>query len=385
MDESILYLDHMASTPLDEEVRAAMLVWLDPAKAGNPHSEHGAGWRAAKAVREARARVAALIGAEPEGVYFTSGATEANNLALFGLAGDVEHFIVSAIEHPAILEPAVELSEDGTRLTVLKPDRSGKIDLAALESALKDGPALVSIMMANNEIGTVQPVAEIGALCRAHGAFFHTDATQAVSTQEIDVVRDKIDLLSLSGHKLYGPGGIGALYVRPGVPLEPRVFGGGQQAGMRPGTVPVALSVALGAAAGVALKRRGPDAARIAGLRDRLFTALQEARPGIFCNNPPDGIPGCLSVTIPGIDAADLLLGIPGLAASTGSACSSIKSSPSHVLRAIGLTAEEAHATLRLGLGRHTSIHDVDEAARLIAAALVQTSPADRANLKLEA
>ena len=385
MDAPPIYLDHMASTPLDEEVRAAMLDWLDPAMAGNPHSAHGAGWRAAKAVDRARAQVAGLIGAEPERVFFTSGATEANNLALFGLKDAFEHLIVSAIEHPAVLEPAVELSGEDKRLTVLKPDGAGRIDLGALESALGEGPALVSIMMANNEIGALQPVGEIGALCRAHGALFHTDATQAASSRPIDVGADKIDLLSLSGHKMYGPGGIGELYAREGVPLEPLVFGGGQQAGLRPGTVPVALSVGLGAAAAVARRRRAEDSAHMATLRDRLIAGLGRLRPDIRINSRPDGLPGCLSVTIPGIDAADLLLGVPGLAASTGSACSSIKSSPSHVLRAIGLTAEEAHATLRFGLGRHTTAQEIDEALRLLSDALDEQRAAAPAAERLKA
>ncbi len=370
-DRDILYLDHMASTPLDPEVRDAMLPWLDMGHVGNPHSDHAAGWRAAKAIEAARAQVADLIGAQPGEIYFTSGATEANNLALFGLVDRCEHLIISAIEHPAVLEPAAELSGEGKRLTMLRPGRTGKIDLGELAAALdQEGSALVSIMTANNEIGTIQDFAAIGALCRERGALFHTDAVQAISNTQIDVARDKIDLLSLSGHKIYGPGGIGALFARDGIDLEPRVFGGGQQKGTRPGTLPVALSVALGAACSVVNRRRETDAQRMAALRNRLRLALEDAVPSLLVNGAPDGVPGCLSVTFPRIDASDLLLDLPTLAASTGSACSSLDTSPSHVLRAIGLTAEQAHSTLRFGIGRHTTEDEIDTAAHLIAQAL---------------
>lgn len=366
-DQPILYLDHMASTPLDPEVRDAMLPWLDSDHVGNPHSEHAAGWRAAKAIEAARSQVADLIGAQPGEVFFTSGATEANNLALFGLADRYEHLIISAIEHPAVLEPAAELSGEGKNLTVLRPDRSGKIDLVDLEGAIENGgKSLVSIMTANNEIGAIQDIAAIGTLCRAKGALFHTDAVQAISNQQIDVGRDRVDLLSLSGHKIYGPGGIGALFVRQGVEVEPRVFGGGQQKGVRPGTLPVALIVALGTACAVVARRREDDRRHTRRLRDRLRVGLYDSVPGLVVNSPEDGVPGCLSVTVPGIDAADLLLGLSDLAASTGSACSSLESSPSHVLRAIGLSAEEAHSTLRFGIGRHTTEEQIDVAVHLL-------------------
>ena len=370
-DRQPIYLDHLASTPLDPKVRAAMLPWLAAAAAGNPHSAHTAGWRAAAAVDEARAHVARLIGAQPAEIVFTSGATEANNIALFGLTAAVEQVIVSAIEHPSVLEPAEILRGRGMAVTVLPVDGSGRIDLAALARHLAQGRALVSIMAANNEIGTVQPLAEIGALCRAQGSILHTDAAQALSTQVIDVNAAGIDALSLSGHKLYGPAGIGALYLRHGVPFRALTYGGGQQGGRRPGTLPVALCAGLGEASRLALARRDGDRARIAALRDRLYAALRQSCPGLRRNSPAaEVLPGCLNVSVPGLDAADFLLDMPGLAISTGAACSSLSGRPSHVLRAIGLSAEAAHGSLRFGLGRGTTAADVDAAAAQIGAAL---------------
>ncbi|MBX6321064.1 MAG: aminotransferase class V-fold PLP-dependent enzyme, partial [Rhodospirillaceae bacterium] len=250
----------MASTPLDPAVRDAMLPWLDPAVVGNPHSRHRAGWRAAEAVDAARAEVAALVGARPSQVVFTSGATEANNLALFGTAPRLGRLIVPPIEHPSVLEPAEVLRARGVRVDTLAVDRAGRVDLDHLRRLLDEGPALVSIMAANNEVGTLQPLADIGALCRAHGALFHSDAAQALSTQAVDVEAMGVDLLSLSGHKLYGPAGIGALCLRRDVALDPLFHGGGQQAGRRPGTLPVALCVGLGEACRLARTRRADDA-----------------------------------------------------------------------------------------------------------------------------
>jgi len=370
-DRRLIYLDHLSSTPVDPDVRAAMLPWLAAEAAGNPHSEHTVGWRAATAVDDSRASIARLIGAERSEIVFASGATEANNIALFGLASEVERLVVSAIEHPSILEPTEVLRGRGVAVTVLPVDKDGQVDLAELAGALVGGRALVSIMAANNEIGTVQPLAEIGVMCRAHGAIFHTDAAQALSTLTLDVEAMAIDLLSLSGHKLYGPAGIGALYVRNGVPCKPLTHGGGQQGGLRPGTVPVALCAGLGAACGLALARRDDDAQRIVALRDRLYAALRAACPDLQRNSPADRcLPGCLNVTVPGLDAADFLFDMPDLAVSTGAACSALSGRPSHVLRAIGLTAEQAHGSLRFGLGQGTTAEEVDTAAARISAAL---------------
>ena len=367
----VIYLDHLASTPIDPRVRAAMLPWLEGISAGNPHSDHRAGWRAAEAIDEARASVAALIGARPSEIVFASGATEANNLALLGATAGVTRVIVSAIEHPSVLEPAAALRARGIQLDFVAVDHAGRVDLDALERSAAQGPALVSIMAANNEIGTLQPLREIGAICKTHGSLFHTDAVQAVSTQAIDVGETAIDFLSLSGHKVYGPAGIGALYVKAGAAIQPLTFGGGQQDGKRPGTLPVALCVALGAACRLALAERQEDARRIAALRDRLFAALRDGLPAIRRNGgESEVLPGCLNVLVPGVDAADLLLDLPDLAISTGSACSSLAGAPSHVLRAIGLSAEEAHASLRFGLGRGTTAEEVATAAAKVVAAL---------------
>jgi len=348
-----------------------MLPWLATEAAGNPHSEHVAGWRAAAIVDDARSSIASLIGARPSEIVLTSGATEANNIALLGLAAEVDHVIVSAIEHPSVLEPTEVLRGRGLAVSILPVGGDGRVDLAALTRALAGGRALVSIMAANNEMGTVQPLAEIGEMCRAQGAIFHTDAAQALSTQALDLAAASIDLLSLSGHKLYAPAGIGALYVRRGVSCRPLFFGGGQQGGLRPGTVPVALCAGLGEACRQVLAHREADAERIATLRDRLYAALQEAWPGVQRNSPAAAVlPGCLNVTVPGLDAADFLLDLPGLAVSTGAACASLSGRPSHVLRAIGLSAEQAHGSLRFGLGRGTTAQNVDTAAAQISAAL---------------
>ncbi|WP_211112518.1 cysteine desulfurase family protein [Azospirillum sp. SYSU D00513] len=367
--DDIVYLDHLASTPLDRAVLEAMLPWLSATGAGNPHSGHRAGWRAADAVEAARAEVAALVGARPGEVVFTSGATEANNLALLGAVPEGWPVVVSAVEHPSVLEMLPELARRGHRTAVLPVDRDGRVDSADLAARLEAGPAFVSVMAANNEVGTIQPLDELAALCRACGALFHTDAVQALSTLKLDMRGQGIDLLSLSGHKLYGPQGIGALVLRDGLALRPAILGGGQQEGRRAGTLPVALCVGLGAACRLARQRRDGDAARLRLLRERLFGALSARLPGLRRNSPADGLPGCLNVTLPGLDAADLLLDLPDLALSTGSACAGGRGGPSHVLLAMGRTAEEAHGSLRFGLGRGTTEAEIDRAAERVAAA----------------
>lgn len=352
-----IYLDHLASTPLDPAVLEAMRPWL--LHAGNPHAAHRPGWEAEDAIEAARAEVAALVGAKAGEVVFTSGANEANNLALFGAVSESCPVLVAAVEHPSVLECLPELERRGHRTQRLPVDRRGALDLDALEAALKAGPALVSVMAANNEVGTFQPVAEIGGLCRQYGAVFHTDAAQWPVALP--------DLLSLSGHKLYGPQGIGALVVRDGVPLRPLLFGGGQQNGRRPGTLPTALCVGLGAAC------RLWNVGRTEALRERLFAALAERLPEIRRTSPAEGcLPGCLNIVVPGVDAADLLLDLPDLALSTGSACSTGREGPSHVLLAMGLGVEEAHSSVRFGLGRTTSEAEVDEAAERFARAVTE-------------
>jgi cysteine desulfurase len=368
---ALLYLDHLASTPLDPEVLAAMRPWLDPTAVGNPHAAgHRPGWRAAEAIDAARAEVAALVGARPGEILFTGGATEANNLALLGGTPKDWPVIASAIEHPSVLACLPELAARGHRTATLPVGPDGTADLDALKTLLAGRPALVSLMAANNEIGTIQPLADAARICAEAGALLHSDAVQILSTGAIDVRALDLAFLSLSGHKLYGPMGIGALFVREGTALRPLLHGGGQQQGRRAGTLPTALCVGLGAACRIARQRRTADAERLNAVRERLFVALQRELPDLRRNGSADhGLPGCLNVSVPGVDAADLLLDLPELALSTGSACSTGSPEPSHVLRAIGLSPEDAYGSLRFGLGRGTTEADIDRAAtRLVEA-----------------
>ena len=369
---ALVYLDHLASTPLDPEVLDAMRPWLDPAAVGNPHAaRHRPGWRAAEAIDAARAEVAGLVGARPGEILFTGGATEANNLALLGGTPEGWPVVASAIEHPSVLACLPELAARGHRTATLPVGPDGTADLDALKTLLAGRPALVSLMAANNEIGTIQPLEDAARICAEAGALLHSDAVQMLSTGAVDVRALDLAFLSLSGHKLYGPMGIGALFVREGTALRPRLLGGGQQEGRRAGTLPTALCVGLGAACRIARQRRTADAQRLTALRERLFAALQRELPDLRRNGSADhGLPGCLNVSLPGLDAADLLLDLPDLALSTGSACSTGSPEPSHVLRAIGLTPEEAHGSLRFGLGRGTTEADVDRAAALLVAAI---------------
>ncbi len=356
-----VYLDHMASTPLDSQVRQAMAPWFEPEAVGNPHSMfHELGRRSAEAVERARAQVAALIAARPGEIVFTSGATEANNLALRGSRGR-RHVITSAVEHPSILDCLPVLERAGIATTQLPVGKHGRVSPTDLGAAIDRRPTLISIMAANNEIGTIQPLAEIATICRDRDTLFHTDASQILTTRPIHVKTLGLDLLSLSGHKLYGPMGIGALYVRDGLDLEPLFYGGAQQHGLRPGTLPVALCVGLGEACAIAAARAADEQNRLLLLRERLFEGLRGIIPDIRRNgDPASTLAGCLNVSLPGIDAAAMLLALPELALSTGSACASGKSGPSHVLLAMGLHPRTAHAAIRFGLGRNTVKSDID-------------------------
>ncbi|PWC94877.1 cysteine desulfurase family protein [Azospirillum sp. TSO5] len=368
----MIYLDHLASTPLDPQVLETMLPWMRAQAAGNPHAAHPAGWRAGDAIAHARAEVAALVGAQPGEVVFTSGATEANTLALLGGVPAGGGCVVSAVEHASVLGCLPELRRRGHAVAILPVDSGGRVEPAALDDALAGlpKPALVSVMAANNEVGTVQPLADLAAVAARHGAMMHSDAVQALSTRALDMAALGIHGLSLSGHKLYGPMGIGALIVRRPFRPVPASPGGGQQRGLRGGTLPTPLCVGLGVACRLARERREEDARRIGELRDRLWQRLQSRLPGIRRNGAADGLAGCLNVTIPGIDAADRLLDLPELAVATGSACHSGTSEASHVLLALGLSVMDAHASLRFGLGRGTTAAEVDEAADRLAAAL---------------
>ncbi|KAA0573686.1 cysteine desulfurase family protein [Azospirillum sp. Sh1] len=373
----MIYLDHLASTPLDPQVLEAMLPWMRGQAVGNPHAAHPAGWRAADAIAQARAEVAALVGAQPGEVVFTSGATEANTLALLGGVPAGGGCVVSAVEHASVLGCLPELRRRGHAVAILPVDAGGRVDPAALDEALAGlpTPALVSVMAANNEVGTVQPLAELAAVASRHGATMHSDAVQSLSTRAIDMAALGIHGLSLSGHKLYGPMGIGALIVRRPFRPVPASPSGGQQRGLRGGTLPTPLCVGLGVACRLARERREEDARRIGDLRDRLWQRLRSRLPGIRRNGAAEGLAGCLNVTIPGIDAADRLLDLPELAVATGSACHSGASEASHVLLALGLSVMDAHASVRFGIGRDTTAAEMDEAVDRLAAALGSAEP----------
>jgi cysteine desulfurase len=371
-----VYLDHNATTPIDPAVTEAMLPYLTSGF-GNPGSEHhyGAGPRAALA--EARAQVAALVGGSGRQVVFTGSGSEADNLAIRGAAlaapPDRGHLVTQATEHPAVLETCRAMRRlHGVRLTVLPVDRDGLVDPAELAVAVGDDTALVSVMAANNETGAIQPIAELAAIAHRHGALFHCDAAQAVGKIPIDVVASGVDLLTVVGHKMYAPKGVSALVIKPGTALEPLVYGGGQEGGLRAGTENVALAVALGEAArlaAAALAAGEPD--RIRELRDRLHAGLEQALPGrVLLNGPVEPrLPNTLNVSVLGTAAHALLASVPELAASTGSACHSGSHEPSPVLTAMGYDADHGMSALRLSLGRWSTADDVDRAVEAIAAA----------------
>ncbi|MEJ2623034.1 MAG: aminotransferase class V-fold PLP-dependent enzyme [Pseudolabrys sp.] len=368
-----IYLDYQATTPADPRVVEAMLPYFTRAF-GNPHSrQHAHGWAAEDAVEAARRQVAALIGAPARGVIFTSGATEANNLAIKGAARRdprrIEIVTVST-EHKCVLEACRSLEREGFRITVLPVRDSGLVDLDQLAGALSARTALVSVMAVNNEIGVIQPVAEIGRLARDHGALFHTDAAQAAGKIALDVEAMNIDLMSISGHKLYAPMGIGALYVRrqPGPRLRPLFDGGGQERGLRSGTLPLPLCVGFGVACDIARDEIEEESVRLAALCDRLLDALRARLPDIRVNGDMmQRVAGNLNVAFPGIDAEDLMMEVKGVAVSSGSACTSAEVEPSYVLRALGLPDDLARASLRISLGRFTTEDEIDQAAALLA------------------
>jgi cysteine desulfurase len=368
-----VYLDHHATTPLDPRVLAAMLPYLEE-QFGNPHSaQHAYGWAAEEAVERARTEVARLIGAMPDDIVFTSGATEANNLAIRGGAAaiaDRRHVVTCITEHPCVLKTCRALRRDGFEVTEVPVRTDGLINPDRLRTALRADTALVSIMTANHEIGVLQPIAEIAALCRPRGIALHTDAAQAAGRIPLDVAGLGVDLLSLSAHKLCGPKGIGALYVRRGLRLVPLLAGGGQERGLRPGTLPTPLCVGFGKACALAQHGLPEESARVRGLRDRLYAGLREALPEIRLNGAVEPrLPNNLNLSLPEIDAEDLLAELPELALATGAACASATQEPSPVLRAIGLSDEAIAGSIRIGLGRTTTDAEVEFAIdRLVAA-----------------
>jgi cysteine desulfurase len=385
-----IYLDNQASTRVDPRVLEAMLPYFTE-QFGNPHStSHAYGRIAAEAIEMARGEIATLIHADPREIVFTSGATESNNLAIKGAAhfacahrqGEKprDHIVTLTTEHKCVLESCLQLEREGFRVTWLPVEPSGLVSLAALEAALTESTLLVSVMAAHNEIGVIQPLAEIGALCRAKGVLFHSDAAQAFGKIPLDVEAMKIDLLSISGHKIYGPKGVGALYVRrrPRVRLLPLIDGGGQERGLRSGTLPTPLCVGIGRAAAIAAAEMEDEALRLRRLRDRLWTDLARRVRGLRLNGDAEHrLPGSLNFGFPGIAALELIEACPGIAISTGSACTSATVEPSYVLRALGLSEAEANSGIRIGLGRFTTATEVDFAIDALSAAVSRLTGRD--------
>lgn len=368
-----IYLDYNATTPVAPEVAAAIRPWLET-DFGNPSSSHAYGQRAHAAVGTARAEVAALIDAHAAEIVFTGNATEANNLALLGVAQAVpekRHMIVSAIEHPAVMQPALHLRELGWDITVVPVNEFGRVDAQAVVQCLRPDTALVSVMLANNEVGTLQPIAEIAALARANGSLMHTDAAQAAGKLPVNVDALGVDLLTLAFHKLYGPKGIGALYVRQGTPIKPILFGAGQEHGLRPGTENVALIVGAGETARLARERLPQITTHLHAMREQLLQRLSEGVPSLLLNGHPEHrLPNTLHVSFPGVSGRDLLAAaVAGVAASVGSACHSHGDAVSGVLAAMSCSAERARGAVRLSVGRETTAEDIDHAATALIAA----------------
>jgi cysteine desulfurase len=372
-----VYLDNQATTRCDPRVVEVMLPWFTE-HYGNPHSiEHVMGTEAEGAVEDARIHVATLVGADPKEIVFTSGATESNNIAIKGAArfagaAERKQIVTVATEHKCVLESVADLRAEGFEPVFLPVRSDGLLDPDALRAALKTPTLLVSVMAVNNEIGVIQDIRALAAIAKQAGALFHTDIAQATGKVPLDLSDWKVDLASISGHKVYGPKGVGALYVRrrPRVRLTPLFSGGGQERGLRSGSLPAPLAVGLGEACRLAVAEMADETVRLAELRQRLLDRLATDAPGLAINGSMDArIPGNLNVTFPAATAAELMERVPDLCVSTGSACSSAAIEPSYVLRALGLSDEAASRTLRIGLGRFTSTADIDYAAAALAAA----------------
>jgi cysteine desulfurase len=372
-----IYLDYAATTPVDPRVLAAMQPYLAE-RFGNAGSVHQFGQAARAAVDEARIHVARLVRARPQEIVFTSGATESNNAAIFGTVYAREvpgrHVITAATEHHAVLEPCRWLAGRGVELTVLPVDRHGIVDPDAVRRAIRPETVLITIMHANNEIGTLAPIAEIGRIARERGVTFHTDATQSAGILPIDVDALNVDLLSMSAHKRYGPKGVGALYVRAGVRIERFLHGGSQERGRRGGTEAVPAIAGFGEAARLALEQMAADAVRVAGLRDRLAAGLGALDGAMINGHPTARLPGIINVSFADADSESLLLALDleGVAASSGSACTSGSLEPSHVIAALGIPPSYAMGTLRFSLGRWTTEQDIDTVLARLPAILSQ-------------
>ena len=374
-----IYLDYNATTPCDPRVVEKMLPYFSE-QYGNPaNGLHIQGRKSARAVAEAREQISALLAAQPGEVFFTAGATESNNLAILGLARAARRttrrrIVTTAVEHKAVLLPSKKLADDGFDIVVLPVNRNGKVDIEAARDVINTDTLLVSVQAANNELGTIQPVTEISLLAHEKGAYMHCDAAQAVGKIPVNVNDLGVDLLSVSAHKLYGPKGIGCLYVRGGtrtIALEPLAYGGGQENGLRSGTTNVPGAVGFGEACAIAQTELVDEMARLTALRDTLEMELLTVIDGLLINaRQTDRLPNTSSLTFPGVDADALLLNMPELMSGTGSACTSGAVEPSHVLTAIGLSRAESSSTIRLSLGRFTYRHEIRE----IVALLFQTS-----------
>ncbi len=371
-----VYLDYQATTPVDPRVLDAMLPWFSE-RFGNAHStQHAFGAQAAEAVEVARGKVAALLGADSREIVFTSGATESNNLAIKGAArfarrhGRGDLIVTLETEHKCVLESCFALADEGIRTTVLKVGPDGLVDLDALADAIDDDTILVSVMAVNNEIGVIQPLAEIGRMCRERGVLFHTDAAQAAGKIPLDVNEMAIDLMSVSGHKLYAPKGVGVLYMRrrPRARLLAEISGGGQERGARSGTLAVPLIVALGAACEIADREMTSEAARLDTFHKSMLAQLRAALPDLVVNGAVEQrFAGNLNVGFPGVDAMALMAELDDVAVSTGSACTSESVEPSYVLQALGLPRDVSAGSIRIGFGRFTTQSEIDYAARRIA------------------
>jgi cysteine desulfurase len=364
-----IYLDHQATTPVDPRVLAAMVPYFTE-KFGNAASgSHAFGWEAAEAVDLARQQVARILGTVPESLIFTSGATEANNLALKGIlhrSPPGSHLIINAAEHRAVLDPAKRLQREGFAVTLLPVSPEGRVDPQQVADALRPNTVLVSVMAANNEVGTLNPLHEIGTICRQHNVWLHCDAAQAVGKIPLDLEKLPVDLLSISAHKLYGPKGVGALFVRRGerrIQLEPLFHGGGHEQRLRSGTLPVPLIVGLGAACEIAMQEQAAESLRLSKLTETLWQGLSSRLDGVTLNGPwPERLSGNLNVSFAGVAGDALLTSLTEIAVSSGSACTSADPEPSHVLRAMGISEPLALASLRFGVGRFNNAAEIDVA-----------------------
>jgi cysteine desulfurase len=372
-----IYFDNLATTPVDPRVLEAMLPYFGQFFGNAASRSHSFGWQAEQAVEQARRRVAELAGATPREIVFTSGATEANNLVLKGALDAYRvrgnHLITITTEHKSVLDPVEYLERLGASVTVLQPRPDGLVDLEQLRRAIRQETVLVSVLYANNEIGVIQPIADIGAICREQGVLLHTDAAQAFGKVPIQVEEQSIDLMSVSGHKIYGPKGIGALFIRRGLRLSAQIHGGGHEKGMRSGTLNVPAIVGFGEACAICAREMDKEAARIGALRDRLKMRIECQLDGVRVNGSMERrLAGNLNLSFSGTNADALLLTLPEVALSTGSACSSATPEPSHVLKALGLSDESARASVRFGLGRFNTEEEVDYVAARLAESVRQ-------------